>query len=319
VASGSVAVVVATHNRSERLRRLLEALERQTANGFEVVIVDDGSTDDTQGILRDWEAANRLHLRSLRLERSAGPATARNAGWRASDAELIAFTDDDCEPAPGWIEAGVEGLESDPTAFVQGPTAPPPDELANFGSFSHTIEVRGLDPAFPTCNMFYRRDLLERVGGFDESFPGAGGEDCDLAWRAKAAGAHAVFAPDAVMHHPVVDLGAIGKLRRAASWTSAMAAYARHDELRRTSFIHGIFWKEIHYQLARASLGLLLMRRRRLIPLGAWLMYPYLQDVWARCKLWGGGPLLAPYYLLHDVIETLAVARASVRHRKLML
>lgn len=314
-------VVVATRNRQDRLDRLMKALSQQSLGpaSFEVIVVDDASGDGTARILDRWCARSPFRMSSICLERHSGPATARNAGWRAARAPLIAFTDDDCEPSPAWLKAGVEALQADPGAFAQGPTEPLPSELDSFGPFSHTISVRELDASFPTCNVLYRRDLLERLGGFDESFPGAGGEDCDLAWRAKSAGARPVFVPGALVHHAVVNLGPLGKLRRAASWTSAMTAYARHKELRRAVFVHGIFWKRIHYMLACAIAGALLPSRPRWSPLRNWLMYPYLQDVWARGRLWGGGLFLAPYYVLHDVIEMLAVARASIRHRKLML
>jgi hypothetical protein len=105
-------------------------------------------------------------------------------------------------------------------------------------------------------------------------------------------------------------------LRVAARWTTPMLAYARHHELRR-DFVGGVFWKRTHYWLARTLLALLLPARYA--PVRAWLAYPYLRDIWARGRVYGGGPLLAPWYVLLDVVETVAVARAAVRYRRLML
>jgi hypothetical protein len=248
----------------------------------------------------------------------AGPATAREQGWRAANGQLIAFTDDDCVPAPDWLETGAAAAAANPGAFVQGRTAPDPTELDSIGPFSRTIEVSELHPAFNTCNIFYPRALLERVDGFDDRAFGRspGGEDCDLAWRAIAAGARPVFESGALVHHAVDRLGALGTLRVAARWTTPMLAYARHPELRR-DFVGGVFWKRTHYWLARALLGALLPAR--LAPLRNWLMYPYLRDIWARGRVLGGGPLLAPWYVLCDIVETVAVARAAVRYRRLML
>jgi GT2 family glycosyltransferase len=166
--------------------------------------------------------------------------------------------------------------------------------------------------------MVYPRELLERVGGFDTETFGRepGGEDCDLAWRAIEAGAVPVFCPEALVHHAVEDLGPLGKLRLAARWTTPMTAYARHRDLRRRTFRFGVFWKQIHWLWFRALLAVLLPTRWH--ALRAWLAYPYLRDVWARGKL-GGGPLLAPYFVLHDLIEIAAVARAAARTRTPML
>ncbi len=314
-----ISVVVATHNRSRRLERLLTGLRAQSldADRFEVVVVDDGSADDTADVLAragaEWPA-----MTVITRARAAGPATAREEGWRAATGGVIAFTDDDCVPDPRWLEQGLTAIGENSGTFVQGRTEPDPTELDEMGPFSRTIEVAALHPAFNTCNIFYPRALLEQVGGFDdEAFDGApGGEDCDLAWRAIATGARPVFEPDALVHHAVDRVGPLGMLRVAARWTTPMLAYARHPELRR-DFVGGIFWKRTHYWLARTVLGLLLPAR--LAPLRNWLMYPYLRNIWARGRVLGGGPLLAPWYVLLDLVETLAVARAALRYRRLML
>jgi GT2 family glycosyltransferase len=179
--------------------------------------------------------------------------------------------------------------------------------------------VRELDPAFQTCNIAYRRDLLERIDGFDTATFGRqpGGEDCDLGWRAIEAGSQPVFAPEALVFHAVDDVGPRGKLRVASRWSTPMTAYARHPELRRSTFRFGIFWKHIHWLFFRALIGFCLPNR--LYVLRNWLIYPYVQDIWARGRLEGGGPLLAPYYVLHDAVEIAAVARGGLRNRRLML
>jgi GT2 family glycosyltransferase len=315
----TIAVVVGTHDRPARLAQLLRALAEQERAADEVVVVADGSPDSTEAVLAAERARGELPLRTIARPVQGGPATSRDDGWRATEADLIAFTDDDCAPAPGWLAAVERAAEAEPGAFVQGPTLPNPDEIERRGPFSHTISVRGLDPAFPTGNVAYPRSLLAHVDGFDVATFGRepGGEDCDLAWRAIEAGGRPVFAPDALVWHAVDDLGPLGKLRMAARWTRPMTAYARHRELRRRSFRFGLFWKDVHWLFFRALLALALPTRWH--ALRAWLAYPYLRDVWARGKVEGGGPLLAPYFVLHDLIEITAVARASVRTRVPML
>lgn len=311
-----VAVVVATRNRPDRLAALLEGLTRQTfpAERFEVVVVDDASSDRrTSGILDS--AAGRLPLRVLRREQAGGPGAARNDGWRAARAPLVAFTDDDCEVDPRWLEAGVAAcVQDDGVVVVQGRTDPMPGERE--GPFTRTIEAHG-GPYFQTCNMFYPRSLLERLGGFDAESHPRSGEDTDLAWRAKAAGARVVYEPEARAWHAVNRLGPVGMLRVAARWSDSMRVYARFPELRREVFTYGIFWKGTHYLLVRALLALLVPRR--LLVLRAWLANPYLALLVRRGRTEGGGPLLAPWYLLHDLVELVAVVRGAVRERRLML
>jgi GT2 family glycosyltransferase len=312
-----VAVVIATRNRARHLAELLAALRGQTLAPAEVVIVDDASDDGTAKLLSAQSADRGLRLRVIRRAEPAGPATARDQGWRATGAELIAFTDDDCIPDRDWLAAGVARWEHAPGTFVQGRTQPPPGE--RIGPFSRTIEVRGLDLGFNACNIFYPRQLLERIDGFDtESFGREpGGEDADLAWRAIEAGVEPAFAADALVHHAVNDLGPVGKLRVAARWTRPMRAYAMHRDLRRAHFTHLVFWKDVHWWLFRAVLALALPTRWH--PVRAWLMYPYLRNIWARGRVFGGGPLLAPYFVLHDLVEVYAVARAAVQTRTPML
>jgi GT2 family glycosyltransferase len=315
----TIAVVAATHDRPRRLAEMLEALRAQERPADEVVVVDDGSGAETVALLAAERARDDLPLTVIRRDEAGGPATAREQGWRATGASLIAFTDDDCAPTPAWLAELERAHEGHPDGFVQGRTLPNPDELGELGPFSRTISIRQLDVAFQTCNIAYPRELLERIGGFDVATFGRdpGGEDCDLGWRAIEAGAAPLFAPAAVVHHAVDDVGALGKLRVAARWTTPMVAYARHPELRRATFRHGIFWKDIHWMLFKAVVAALLPSRW--YALRAWLSYPYLQDVWARGRLEGGGPMLAPYFVLHDLIEVAAVARAGVRTRTPML
>src|SRR3954453_23879096 len=114
-----VSVVIATHNRPGGLATLLRALEAQTLDSgrFEVVVVDDGSDPPVR--LPDG-------VRILRHDVPQGPGPARNTGGRAAHPPLVAFTDDDCTPAPGWLAALVQAANGDDDVVVQGPLVPPP-------------------------------------------------------------------------------------------------------------------------------------------------------------------------------------------------
>jgi glycosyltransferase involved in cell wall biosynthesis len=320
-----VSVVVATRNRAGQLDELLAGLRSQTLDSerFEVIVVDDGSTDGTGALLERSAGVEGFPLRTIERSSSAGPATARDDGWRAARGEIVAFTDDDCVPEPGWLEAGLEACGERSAALVQGRTEPPPGEFEGLGPlqkpFARTIRVTDLDPAFQTCNVFYPRSLLERIDGFDTEAFGRdpGGEDSDLAWRAIAAGAQPVYCEAAAVHHAVNRLGPLGKLRVAARWTTPLRVYARHPELKRAHFTRGVFWKNSHYLLARALAALVLPRRLRF--LAPWLVAPYARDLVQRGRVEGGGWPLAPYYLLHDLIEMGTVLRAAIRYRTPMI
>jgi glycosyltransferase involved in cell wall biosynthesis len=318
-ASPDVSVVVATHGRADRLERLLAGLRAQTLprERFEAIVVDDGSRDRTPSVLAAESERAELALRTIRHPRNAGRAAAREDGWRAARADLVAFIDDDCVPARDWLEAGIEASSGAGGSIVQGRTEPDPAERDRLGPFSRTITVTAYDPAFQTCNIFYPRAILERVGGFDVAAFGRvhGGEDSDLAWRAIDAGADAVFSPRPLVHHAVHRLGPAGNLRLCAGWS--LLAYARHPELRRAHFTAGVFWKPTHLWLARALVALALPRR--LWPLRALLALTYARSLYARGRIEGGGPLLAPYFVACDLAEMSAAARSAIRYRTPMI
>jgi GT2 family glycosyltransferase len=306
-----VSVVFATHDRARRLDALLTSLCKQTlsVDEFEVIAVDDCSADATPDVLARHVAAGRLNLTVVRLDRTHGAGGARNAGWRAARAPLVAFTDDDCVTTPGWLESGLSAFEAHPHAVIQGRIEINPDELDRLDPFAHFVVHDGIDAGFPTANIFYPRELLEQLDGFDaESFPGVGGEDTDLAWRAFKLGATPVWAPDALVYHGVVRVGAIKRLRVAARWTPTVKLYRRHPEMR-AELLHGVFWRENHWLFSRFVIALLLPRR--LGPVRVMLAAPYITYLTDRRT----GPLLAPYLIALDAVEVAAIVRGAIRYR----
>jgi GT2 family glycosyltransferase len=291
---------------------MLDALRRQTldAERFDVVLVDDGSTAEVGQVLAREQERDGLRLQLIRRARSGGPAVARNIGWRAAEGRLIAFTDDDCEPHPGWLEAILSAAERAPGAAIQGRTEPIPREAGAVGPLSRTLRITELGPYFQTCNMAYPRPVLEEVGGFDESY-GFWGEDADLGWRAKEAGIAIVFAEDALVHHAVNEFGPLEKLRWALGWSRAMQALADHPALRQ-HLRWGIVWKESHAWLLLALLGIVIGRRTRI---GYLLTIPYLRELRARSGRSGSWPAVATYLAAYDAVETFATIRGAVRYR----
>ena len=311
-------------NRAERLPTLINALAAQDLDErFEVIVVDDGSTDDTFATLERLVEHAPFELRPLQLDRNRGPATARNLGWKAARASVVAFTDDDCAPQPRWLRAMLAALAD--ADVVQGRTMPDPTRVARLGPFSHTIHVESETGYYETCNMAYRRSVLEQLGGFDETFRFPYGEDTDLAWRAKEMGARTAFADDAVVIHDVFTPSFRDHLNGIRRREGLVHALSQHPNLR-SSLRLGLFFRATHPPaLAGAAAALLVAaapRRRRnwftAFLAGAWYAYACRWNTYGppRKVDWLG---VVPQRFVADAYEIAVLARASGRHRALLL
>jgi hypothetical protein len=309
----TVSVVAATHNRAERLAAMLEGLRRQTLppDRFEVIVVDDASSDDTPAVLRREAACDALQMRFVRQSEGGGPARARNRGWRMAQGSFIAFTDDDCVPTPRWLESLLAAAREQDDAVVQGRTLPNPDERAALGPFARTMRITDATPHFETCNILYPRSLLEKIGGFDEEFPAPAGEDSDLGCRAQAAGGVLHFEPEAVVHHAVFARGPLEALRDALQATDGVQAYKQSPELRQ-HLVHGVFYDRSHPLLLQAAYGAWLARRS---PSANVLAAPDLLNIRARCRAADGSLAAAPWFVAFDAIHLAATLRGAIRHK----
>ena len=230
----------------------------------------------------------------------------------------MAFTDDDCRPEPGWLEAGLRAHRAAPGTLVQGQTRPEPaDEHLLAHPRARSIRVERLGPFFETCNVFYPRSLLERLGGFDETIPTAGSEDTDLALRSFEVGASAVFAPDALVSHAVHEFTLPEAVRFTVRWRTLVGLVKRHPRLRAAFPWHGRIWRETHARLILALLGLALGRRHPVFLL--WCL-PYLsyRHGWRPAGLARTLREL-PGVAAVDLAELAVLAAASARERRLLL
>jgi hypothetical protein len=179
----SVAVVIPVHNGRSTIEAAVRSVQAQDYPAGQIVVVDDGSTDGTSDLL-----ASLPGITLLRQSRR-GPAAARNLGWRsASGAEYIFFLDADCQAPPRWISTLVEHHGRDPAGCVgcvYG-LANPRSVLARiiYREFQRRYEFCGVHTSFIGSHGYsFRRDVLEAVGGYDESYRRASHEDNDLGWR----------------------------------------------------------------------------------------------------------------------------------------
>lgn len=319
----AVTVVVATRNRAHLLPRLVAALDAQDVDGgHELVVVDDASTDDTPRVLAELAGTARMPMRVLRQAQRRGPGPARNRGWRTGHAPLVAFTDDDCAPRPTWLAALTAGFED--ADVVQGATVPAPDQQEHRGPFSRTLEILGPSPFFETCNMGYRRSVLEELGGFDEAFDHPAGEDADLGLRAVEHGARLGFAGAAVVEHDVRPADLRAELRDAWRWQGNVAAVAKHPSLLEHTHSYW-FWKPSHPPTLLALAGIAAVgigRRPGAVVVGAAAVVPYLRhrlvrepvdpDHVVRLRTLG-------HAFAIDAAEVMAMAWGSMRYRRLFL
>jgi GT2 family glycosyltransferase len=208
-ASLRCSVIVPVYNGATVIVRCLDALARQTldAAAYEILVVDDGSTDNTAAVVTAWQAAHPHQRLTLLQQANAGPAAARNHGAAEASAPLLLFTDADCAPTPTWVEAMAAPFGDPEVAGAKG---------------AYVTEQRGLIPRFvqaeyedrydrmhgqpqidfiDTYSAAYRRTIFLENSGFDPIFTTASVEDQEFSFRLAQKGYRLLFAPAAQVSH----------------------------------------------------------------------------------------------------------------------
>ena len=240
----TVSVVIPTYNQAPWIGRTFEALAAQTRMPDQVIVVDDGSTDNTVEIIARLSPTVPFPVDVIR-QANGGPGAARNRGIEAARGDVVAFTDSDAAPRATWLENGLDRLEreGDDCAGVEGrveddDTVPPT---------IRTHQIHNLHGGhFLTCNVLYRRKALEQVGGFHTRFR----EDSDLAFSLLEAGYRIVFEPSAIVDHPP---------REGTTWEVFKLAKKRRND--------ALLWAR-HPKTAKERLGSLYPPSEMLVLLG---------------------------------------------------
>ncbi len=251
-----VTVIIPTFNRARYLERALEALGRQTSGSgtFDVVVIDDGSTDDTADVLRK---PYPFALDAV-TQSNQGPAAARNAGILRSTSDLILFVDDDVVPAPDLISVHLAQHAGEPRVVIGRMTPPEPGRQPFWAEWEQRMLERQyadmvagrFEPCprqFYTANASVRREDLVRAGLFDPNFKRA--EDIELAYRLERLGLPFAFVSEARVLHDTP--------RTLAGWIRMAEQYGYYDV---------VLWRDkgVQYGLEMLAEDFLFARRRSL-------------------------------------------------------
>src|SRR5947209_310330 len=196
-----VSVVVCAYNAERTMEACLASLEVLNYPDYEVIVVNDGSTD------RTLEIAERFPFCRIISQPNKGLSVARNVGAEAATGEIVAYTDSDCVADPDWLTYLVGKMEASNLAACGGPNFPPPEDdlvpaavAVSPGGPTHVLISDEVAEHIAGCNMAFRREVLLQLGGFDPVYRAAG-DDVDICWRFQDAGHTIGFSPAAVVWH----------------------------------------------------------------------------------------------------------------------
>lgn len=219
-----ISVVIPTFNRKGLLKDCLQALFFQTypKERFEIIVVDDGSTDGTHSLIKTLQKKNpNLYLFG---QSRGGTSRARNLGIKNARGEIIAFTDDDCLSHKDWLEQLDNAFEKKPQALgIEGKTLTYPAKITPF-----TAQIVNLNGGgYQTCNIAYKRKILQKLGGFDEKFGLFHCDDVDFALMVLKRGSiH--FEPKAIVVHPPRKTTFKRELTRVKQIPSEFRLFLKH-------------------------------------------------------------------------------------------
>ena len=285
----SVTVIVPVYNADPTVGSTLEALETQDHPPFEIIVVDDGSTDRTSTIARGFAESSRHNVTILEQE-NKGPAVARNRGVEATDADIVVFLDADCVPPPGWLTALTTAVEGGVVGVSCGYTTHNPEHLvARFVGYEidrrHERSLGREVDTLATYATAYRRDAFMAAGGFSTDFRAASGEDFDLAFTLNQKGGQLLFSDATrVGHHHPDDLATYLRQQfHRGYWRVPM--YLRN----RDKFVRGDSYTgyEAQVQFILANLAVLSLPLAAVLPgapalgLGLLLLSNFPLGIWA--------------------------------------
>jgi GT2 family glycosyltransferase len=295
-----VSVVVCSFNGARVIRDCLDGIQQLTYPDYEVIVVDDGSTDATASIAQEYG------VRLIRTK-NHGLSSARNTGLEAATGEIVAYTDDDARPDPHWLTYLATSFRDTEYVGVGGPNIAPPGDgpiaecVANApGGPMHVLLSDVEAEHLPGCNMAFRKVCLQAVGGFDPQFRAAG-DDVDICWRLRQRGWKLGFHPAAMVWHHRRD-SARAYWKQQVGYGKAEALLARKWPEKYNGLGHLTWSGRLYGRGLTEALG---FRRRRIV-YGVWGTELFQCMYQPAPGVLGSLPLMPEWYLLIGVLALLS-------------
>ncbi len=195
-----ISIIVCSYNGSATIRDCMEGIQKLNYPNFEVIVVNDGSTDNLAEIVKEYPV-------NLITIKNGGLSNARNTGMHNAKGEILAYIDDDAYPDEDWLRYLAYAYITSDHACIGGPNIAPSNDgpiatcVANApGGPVHVLVSDEIAEHVPGCNMSFRKDALMKIGGFDPVYRNAG-DDVDVCWRIQRSGRTIGFHPSAVVWH----------------------------------------------------------------------------------------------------------------------
>lgn len=216
-----ISVIVPTYNSIKSLVVLLDTLVNQDYERYEIIVVDDCSSDDTPRVVKNYD------IKYVRLKKNRGPAVCRNIGAKVSKGDILAFTDSDCRVNGDWLTkiyhhilnknvyAIMGRLIIDQSTYLGNSISALGFPAGGSLGFEKVWKVdnNGYTTSLSSCNCAMKKYIFNNLGGFDETFPYAGGEDSFLAYSLIHSGFKIKYCPDVIAYHEARD-----SLKKYISW-----------------------------------------------------------------------------------------------------
>jgi cellulose synthase/poly-beta-1,6-N-acetylglucosamine synthase-like glycosyltransferase len=254
-----ISVIIPAYNAASTIRDTIEALLNQNypKNKYEIIVVDDGSKDDTIKIVKSYKKVRLIQ------QKHKGPAAARNLGAKKARGSILLFTDSDCIPSKNWIRDMIEPLKNSEIVGVSGTykTLNKESIVARFVGYEiernhEMMKKQKYIDFIGSYSAAYRKEIFLKFGGFDESFPIASGEDPELSFRISKAGYKMVFQPKAYVYHRHPDT--LKKFLRQQFWRGywRVLLYKKHTD---KMFRHSYTPLRLYFEIALLGLSSLLL------------------------------------------------------------
>lgn len=317
-----VSIIVPTYNRKEMLKETLNSLFNQTypKDNYEIIVCDGGSIDGTEEMVKKRIQDSPCVLRYLK-EKNRGVSSARNLGIANASGDIIGFTDDDCVVSNTWIEKAVPYFNNKIVGGVIGSTRPQESPTKKVFKVVHFMHIDKDDESYATCNIFYRKNVLLEVGGFDTDLQI--GEDTDLGWRVKYKNYRICFDKNILVYHKVVYRSIIQHMKSSRKYKSIVLLYKKHPDHRDRLFLGFIYNKKHIYPLFALLFLISYLYGSNYLYL--FLFFIVLTYLWAhvlvdlKIRKYPMRTFLFIYYFIPDTVRLYHAIRGSIFYKYLLI